>query len=120
MISPMAVHLNPTLFEDPLEFNPWRWTVSDKLNRIGAKLLIIKFIATLMNTIFISILTCIKVKWQIQDKTKQSELLRNYMPFGGGIRLCLGAEFSKLFIAIFIHVLVTEYRCKFNYFSLIC
>ncbi|EEC76682.1 hypothetical protein OsI_14666 [Oryza sativa Indica Group] len=72
MISPMAVHLNPTLFEDPLEFNPWRWT----------------------------------------DKTKQSELLRNYMPFGGGIRLCLGAEFSKLFIAIFIHVLVTEYRWK--------
>jgi cytochrome P450 len=72
MISPMAVDLNPTLFEDPLEFNPWRWT----------------------------------------DKTKQSELLRNYMPFGGGIRLCLGAEFSKLFIALFIHVLVTEYRWK--------
>uniref|UniRef100_A0A0E0BHH8 Cytochrome P450 n=1 Tax=Oryza glumipatula TaxID=40148 RepID=A0A0E0BHH8_9ORYZ len=96
MISPMAVHLNPTLFEDPLEFNPWRWTVSDKLNYIGAKLSIIKFVAILMYT----------------DKTKQSELLRNYMPFGGGIRLCLGAEFSKLFIALFIHVLVTEYRWK--------
>ncbi|KAF0896133.1 hypothetical protein E2562_019631 [Oryza meyeriana var. granulata] len=72
MISPMAVHLNPKLFEDPLEFNPWRWT----------------------------------------DETKRTELLRNYMPFGGGIRLCLGAEFSKLFIALFLHILVTEYRWK--------
>lgn len=30
MISPMAVHLNPELFEDPLKFDPWRWTVSGK------------------------------------------------------------------------------------------
>ncbi|XP_052160787.1 cytochrome P450 87A3-like [Oryza glaberrima] len=71
MISPMAVHLNPELFEDPLKFDPWRWT-----------------------------------------EEKRSSLLRNYMPFGGGIRLCLGAEFSKLFIALFLHILVTEYRWK--------
>nr|BAC57807.1 putative cytochrome P450 [Oryza sativa Japonica Group] len=69
MISPMAVHLNPELFEDPLKFDPWRWT-----------------------------------------EEKRSSLLRNYMPFGGGIRLCLGADFSKLFIALFLHILVTEYR----------
>uniref|UniRef100_A0A0E0MI90 Cytochrome P450 n=1 Tax=Oryza punctata TaxID=4537 RepID=A0A0E0MI90_ORYPU len=72
MISPMAVHLNPKLFQDPLEFNPWRW----------------------------------------MDETKRAELLRNHMPFGGGIRLCLGADFSKLFIALFLHILVTEYRWK--------
>uniref|UniRef100_J3N7C5 Cytochrome P450 n=1 Tax=Oryza brachyantha TaxID=4533 RepID=J3N7C5_ORYBR len=72
MISPMAVHLNPKLFEDPLEFNPWRWT----------------------------------------DEEKRTELLQNYMPFGGGIRLCLGADFAKLFIALFLHILVTEYRWK--------
>ncbi|KAF2922815.1 hypothetical protein DAI22_07g142100 [Oryza sativa Japonica Group] len=71
MISPMAVHLNPELFEDPLKFDPWRWT-----------------------------------------EEKRSSLLRNYMPFGGGIRLCLGADFSKLFIALFLHILVTEYRWK--------
>ncbi|CAN6360673.1 unnamed protein product [Urochloa humidicola] len=28
MISPVAVHLNPAYFEDPLTFNPWRWQVS--------------------------------------------------------------------------------------------
>ncbi|KAL6658230.1 hypothetical protein ACP70R_003816 [Stipagrostis hirtigluma subsp. patula] len=70
MISPMAVHLNPTLFEDPLKFNPWRW----------------------------------------MDETKQITQKRNFMPFGGGIRLCLGADFSKLVISLFLHVLVTNYR----------
>jgi cytochrome P450 len=34
----------------------------------------------------------------------------NFMPFGGGLRLCLGADFSKLFISLFLHVLVTKYR----------
>uniref|UniRef100_A0A0D3FZ41 Cytochrome P450 n=2 Tax=Oryza TaxID=4527 RepID=A0A0D3FZ41_9ORYZ len=68
MISPMAVHLNPKLFEDPLKFDPWRWR-----------------------------------------EEKRSSMLKNYMPFGGGVRLCLGAEFSKLFIALFLHILVTEY-----------
>ncbi|KAL6608068.1 hypothetical protein ACP70R_041131 [Stipagrostis hirtigluma subsp. patula] len=70
MISPMAVHLNPELFEDPLTFNPWRW----------------------------------------QEEDKRSTLQRNFMPFGGGIRLCVGAEFSKVLIAIFLHTLVTKYR----------
>ncbi|CAL5001758.1 unnamed protein product [Urochloa decumbens] len=72
MISPMAVHLNANIFEDPLKFNPWRWST--------------------------------------QDEAKQIEQKRNFMPFGGGIRLCLGADFSKLFISLFLHVLVTKYR----------
>ncbi|CAL5001760.1 unnamed protein product [Urochloa decumbens] len=71
MISPMAVHLNPNFFEDPLKFNPWRWST--------------------------------------QDEAKQIALKKNFMPFGGGIRLCLGADFSKLFISLFLHVLVTNY-----------
>ncbi|CAL5034930.1 unnamed protein product [Urochloa decumbens] len=71
MISPMAVHLNPTLFEDPLNFNPWRW-----------------------------------------QEDKRSTILRNFIPFGGGIRLCVGADFSKVFIALFLHTLVTKYRWR--------
>ncbi|XP_037431846.1 cytochrome P450 87A3-like [Triticum dicoccoides] len=72
MISPMAIHLNPELYEDPLTFNPWRW----------------------------------------QDESKKSTLLKNFMPFGGGTRHCVGAEFSKIQIAIFLHTLVTNYRWK--------
>ena len=32
------------------------------------------------------------------------------MPFGGGTRQCAGAEFSKVYMAAFLHVLVTKYR----------
>uniref|UniRef100_A0ACD5ZDF8 Uncharacterized protein n=1 Tax=Avena sativa TaxID=4498 RepID=A0ACD5ZDF8_AVESA len=72
MVSPMSVHLNPELFQDPLTFNPWRW----------------------------------------QDETKRSTMMKNFIPFGGGIRLCVGAEFSKVQMALFIHTLVTKYRWK--------
>jgi cytochrome P450 len=37
-------------------------------------------------------------------------MLRNFIPFGGGIRLCVGAEFSRIQMALFIHILVTKYR----------
>ncbi|KAL5543989.1 hypothetical protein UlMin_007773 [Ulmus minor] len=35
---------------------------------------------------------------------------KNFTPFGGGMRQCAGAEFTKAFAAIFLHVLVTKYR----------
>lgn len=35
------------------------------------------------------------------------------MAFGGGLRLCVGADFAKLQIAVFLHCLVTKYR--YNY-----
>ncbi|CAL5345329.1 unnamed protein product [Camellia sinensis] len=35
---------------------------------------------------------------------------KNFMPFGGGTRQCAGAESAKSFFAIFLHVLVSEYR----------
>ncbi|CAN6374749.1 unnamed protein product [Urochloa humidicola] len=69
MMSPMAVHLNPAFFEDPLEFNPWRWLDESKRNA-----------------------------------------QKNFVPFGLGIRACPAAEFSKVFMALFLHVLVTKYR----------
>lgn len=28
MVCPPAVHLNPTKYNHPLEFNPWRWEAS--------------------------------------------------------------------------------------------
>jgi len=35
---------------------------------------------------------------------------KNFMPFSGGTRQCTGAEFSKLLMATFLHVLLTKYE----------
>ncbi|KAL5219651.1 hypothetical protein ABZP36_020335 [Zizania latifolia] len=35
---------------------------------------------------------------------------KDFMAFGGGMRLCAGADFAKLQMAIFLHCLVTKYR----------
>ncbi|XP_048531142.1 cytochrome P450 87A3-like [Triticum urartu] len=73
MVCPSIVHLNPTIYEDPNVFNPWRWKeIAEPLG--GAS--------------------------------------KDFMAFGGGLRLCVGAEFAKLQMAIFLHSLVTKYRWK--------
>ncbi|KAG6790066.1 hypothetical protein POTOM_006212 [Populus tomentosa] len=59
-------HLDPSLHESPLKFNPWRW--------------------------------------------KNQETRKTVMPFGGGPRLCPGAELAKVEIAFFLHHLVLNYR----------
>ncbi|KAL3498782.1 hypothetical protein ACH5RR_041514 [Cinchona calisaya] len=69
MVCPPAVHLNPSRYRDPLEFNPWRWQ-GIELN--GAT--------------------------------------RNFMAFGGGMRFCVGTEFTKVQMAVFLHCLVTKYK----------
>ncbi|PON62658.1 Cytochrome P450, E-class, group IV [Trema orientale] len=35
---------------------------------------------------------------------------KTFMAFGGGVRLCVGADFAKLQMAIFIHHLISNYR----------
>ena len=35
---------------------------------------------------------------------------KNFMPFGCSSRSCAGAEFTKVLMATFLHVLVTNYR----------
>ncbi|OMO93114.1 Cytochrome P450 [Corchorus olitorius] len=71
MVVPAAVHLSPGKYDDPLQFNPWRW--EGKELHAGSK---------------------------------------TFMAFGGGIRLCVGADFAKLQMAIFIHHMVTKYRWR--------
>ncbi|EEF51428.1 cytochrome P450 87A3 [Ricinus communis] len=46
-------------------------------------------------------------RWQGEELHSGS---KNYMAFGGGVRLCAGADFVKLQMAIFLHYLVTKYR----------
>ncbi|GAA0170488.1 oxygenase [Lithospermum erythrorhizon] len=71
MVCPPAVHLNPSRYTDPLEFNPWRW---EGVELHGAT--------------------------------------RNFMAFGGGMRLCVGTDFTKVQMAVFLHSLVTKYKWK--------
>ncbi|KAJ9152821.1 hypothetical protein P3X46_026340 [Hevea brasiliensis] len=61
-----GAHFDPSLHENPFEFNPWRWT----------------------------------------DKATSKKVV----PFGGGPRLCPGAELAKVEIAFFLHHLVLCYR----------
>ncbi|KAJ1277205.1 hypothetical protein BS78_05G277200, partial [Paspalum vaginatum] len=72
MICPAAVHLNPTTYNDPVVFNPWRW----------------------------------------KDITEPVGGSNDFLAFGWGLRFCVGADFAKLQITIFLHNLVTKYRWK--------
>ncbi|KAL3502432.1 hypothetical protein ACH5RR_036881 [Cinchona calisaya] len=47
--------------------------------------------------------------WRWKDIDKNA-VEQNFMPFGGGMRQCAGAEYSKALISTFLHVLVTKYR----------
>ncbi|CAM8981369.1 unnamed protein product [Rhodiola kirilowii] len=46
-------------------------------------------------------------RWKELDSTVIS---KNFMPFGGGTRQCAGAEYSKAFMAVFFHAMLTKYR----------
>ncbi|KAF9603862.1 hypothetical protein IFM89_038120 [Coptis chinensis] len=46
-------------------------------------------------------------RWEGQGSNTAS---KNFMPFGGGMRLCAGSEYTKLQISVVLHFLVTKYR----------
>ncbi|CAL2279869.1 unnamed protein product [Prunus armeniaca] len=48
-------------------------------------------------------------RWKDLDSLVVS---KNFMPFGRGSRQCAGAEYSRVFLATFLHVLVTKYSWK--------
>ncbi|KAG8083035.1 hypothetical protein GUJ93_ZPchr0014g46581 [Zizania palustris] len=47
---------------------------------------------------------------RFKDKPEINRGSRHFMAFGGGLRFCVGADFSKLQLAIFLHFLVIKYR----------
>ncbi|XP_055961639.1 beta-amyrin 16-alpha-hydroxylase CYP87D16-like isoform X2 [Mercurialis annua] len=47
--------------------------------------------------------------WRWNDLDSKC-ISKNFTPYGGGTRQCAGAEYSKVFLSIFLHVLVTKYR----------
>nr|VDD12767.1 unnamed protein product [Brassica oleracea] len=67
-VAPSVVHYNSEIYENPLEFNPWRWEGKD-LRSVSKTLMV----------------------------------------FGGGTRQCVGADFARLQMTVFLHHLVTTY-----------
>ncbi|TVU16096.1 hypothetical protein EJB05_39645 [Eragrostis curvula] len=49
---------------------------------------------------------------RFKDKPEINRGSKHFMAFGGGLRSCVGADFSKLQMSIFLHFLVTRYRWK--------
>ncbi|KAL5792484.1 hypothetical protein ACOSP7_001078 [Xanthoceras sorbifolium] len=47
--------------------------------------------------------------WRWQGKELNSGS-KNFMGFGIGVRLCVGAEYAKLQVALYLHYLITKYR----------
>ncbi|KAL5705492.1 hypothetical protein ACHQM5_023790 [Ranunculus cassubicifolius] len=48
-------------------------------------------------------------RWKGQGSNTAS---KNFMPFGGGCRLCAGAGYTKLQMSIVLHLLATKYRWR--------
>ncbi|KAJ8762814.1 hypothetical protein K2173_022943 [Erythroxylum novogranatense] len=48
------------------------------------------------------------------SRWKDSLTNKNFLPFGGGIRKCPGAELTKAIFAVLLHFLVTKYRWSVN------
>ncbi|XP_042440855.1 cytochrome P450 90B2-like isoform X1 [Zingiber officinale] len=48
--------------------------------------------------------------WRWQKNSVTSTTTNNFMPYGGGPRLCAGSELAKLELAVFLHHLVLSYR----------
>ncbi|KAL0329739.1 UNVERIFIED_CONTAM: cytochrome [Sesamum radiatum] len=48
-------------------------------------------------------------RWEGIDTNGAS---RNFMAFGGGMRFCVGTDFTKVQMAVFLHCLVTKYKWK--------
>ncbi|KAK3034879.1 hypothetical protein RJ639_033242 [Escallonia herrerae] len=46
-------------------------------------------------------------RWEGQEMHSAS---KDFMAFGGNVRLCVGADFAKLQMAIYLHYLVAKYR----------
>ncbi|MBA0689689.1 hypothetical protein Goari_007406 [Gossypium aridum] len=46
-------------------------------------------------------------RWQ---GTEINGASKNFMAFGGGMRFCVGTDFTKVQMAVFLHCLVTKYR----------
>ncbi|MQM02279.1 hypothetical protein Taro_035045, partial [Colocasia esculenta] len=46
----------------------------------------------------------------VLEESDSSGMPKNFMAFGGGMRFCVGTDFTKMEMAVFLHYLVINYR----------
>ena len=115
MLVTSAQQLSPNTFENPLEFNPWRWKVVFHFHFQNAIVLFrFCFFFFLRGVNLKTLSKLIMLRHRIGNQELKSHVVsKNFMPFGGGMRQCAGAEYSRVFLATFFHVLLTKYRYIF-------
>lgn len=87
-----SVHLDPTIYSNPWEFDPSRWDVRFNHPLLNSRM---------HNSVVISIVKL------MQDFIPK---VGSFMPFGLGSRLCPGNDLAKLEIAIFLHHFLLNFR----------
>ncbi|CAI0554527.1 unnamed protein product [Linum tenue] len=50
--------------------------------------------------------------WRWSRVSPSDRMYKDLMPFGWGMKQCAGSEYARLFVATFLHVLVTKYTWK--------
>ncbi|XP_031493957.1 cytochrome P450 90B1 isoform X1 [Nymphaea colorata] len=75
-----AAHLDPSIYDNPQQFNPWRWLQAEEQQQVG------------------------------EGRSNGVKMMVNLMAFGGGPRLCAGMELAKLEMAIFLHHMVLNFQ----------
>ncbi|KAF9593011.1 hypothetical protein IFM89_019738 [Coptis chinensis] len=48
--------------------------------------------------------------WRWKGMEVNGGASKHFMAFGGGLRFCVGTDFTKVQMAVFLHCLLTEYR----------
>ncbi|CAN6723273.1 unnamed protein product [Malus baccata var. baccata] len=94
MVCPPAVHLNPAKYENPVAFNPWRWEVIHLQSSFW----------------YHDFSPQLYFKNGLMQGVEVCNASKHFMAFGGGMRFCVGTEFTKVQMAVFLHCLVTKCR----------
>ncbi|MQL72025.1 hypothetical protein Taro_004357, partial [Colocasia esculenta] len=46
----------------------------------------------------------------VLEESDSSGMHKNFIDFGGGMRFCVGTDFTKMEMVVFLHYLVINYR----------
>ncbi|KAM1044024.1 hypothetical protein ACFX2J_035018 [Malus domestica] len=113
LVKPSLLHISQLLFDFICRFSFCRVTSKARMQLnsqqipAGWTILLVTPALHLTSDTFKDHLEFNPWRWKDLDSLVIS---KNFMPFGGGLRQCAGAEYTRAFLSTFLHVLVTKYR----------